>query len=88
MINEKYFNDIAQFPAQFEVGLELAKGVHVKGSFSRVLICGMGGSASYGDLLRDYLRSSGESHINIVVNRSYTLPEHVGTETLCVVSSY
>ncbi len=52
----------------------------------QVVICGMGGSAIGGDILRAYV--SRESTVPIEVVRNYSLPHYVGPKTLVVASSY
>jgi glucose/mannose-6-phosphate isomerase len=51
-----------------------------------VVVLGIGGSAIGGDLMRTLAAS--ECPMPIVVNRDYTLPTFVGSETLAIVSSY
>lgn len=51
-----------------------------------VLVCGMGGSAIGGDLLEEWMSVSSE--ISCHVCRSYTVPAHVGKDSLVIVSSY
>ncbi len=53
---------------------------------SAILICGLGGSAISGDLLKDFL--SDEVKIPIVVNRGYDLPSYVNKTWLIIISSY
>jgi len=54
--------------------------------FDNVVICGMGGSAIGGDLIRSY--ASAESPVPIEVVRNYTLPQYVGKKTLVITGSY
>jgi glucose/mannose-6-phosphate isomerase len=51
-----------------------------------VVVCGMGGSAVAGDVLRSVFR--GRLGVPVEVNRSAELPEHAGVHTLVIVSSY
>lgn len=51
-----------------------------------VLVCGMGGSAIGGDLLEEWMSVSSE--VPCRVCRSYTVPAHVGKDSLVIVSSY
>jgi glucose/mannose-6-phosphate isomerase len=51
-----------------------------------VVVCGMGGSAVAGDVLRSVFR--GRLGVPVEVNRSAELPEHAGVHTLVVASSY
>ena len=56
------------------------------GKIRNIVVTGLGGSAIGGDILRSY--SAAQVKIPIIVNRSYTMPEFVGENTLVVVSSY
>ncbi|HET9671644.1 MAG TPA: SIS domain-containing protein, partial [Actinomycetota bacterium] len=51
-----------------------------------VVVCGMGGSAVAGDVLRSVFR--GRLGVPVEVSRSAELPEHAGVHTLVVASSY
>jgi glucose/mannose-6-phosphate isomerase len=51
-----------------------------------VLVCGMGGSAIGGALLEEWMSVSSE--VPCRVCRSYTVPAHVGKDSLVIVSSY
>lgn len=54
--------------------------------FNKVVICGMGGSAIGGDLIRAY--AAPYSSVPVEVVRNYTLPNYVGKKTLVVAGSY
>ncbi|MEW6238802.1 MAG: bifunctional phosphoglucose/phosphomannose isomerase [Candidatus Omnitrophota bacterium] len=56
------------------------------GEIDRVVVCGMGGSAIGGDLLRAY--ANWKSPISIEIARNYSMPHSVGLKTLVIVSSY
>ncbi len=83
----KYLED---FPVQCEQAVQIAKKypIDVKryDSIHQVVVCGMGGSAAGGDLLKSYLQR--EANIPIEVNRGYLLPQYVGENTLVFVISY
>jgi glucose/mannose-6-phosphate isomerase len=51
-----------------------------------VVVCGMGGSAVAGDVLRSVFRD--RLGVPVEVNRSGQLPEHAATHTLVLASSY
>ncbi|MEW5747878.1 MAG: bifunctional phosphoglucose/phosphomannose isomerase [Candidatus Thermoplasmatota archaeon] len=51
-----------------------------------VVVCGMGGSAIGGDVLRAWLAT--DVDIRCEVARGYSVPRHVGRQSLVVVSSY
>jgi glucose/mannose-6-phosphate isomerase len=52
---------------------------------TRVMVCGMGGSAVAGDLAAPLVAAAGHE---LLVQRDYVLPRWVGPETLIVISSY
>jgi glucose/mannose-6-phosphate isomerase len=51
-----------------------------------LIICGMGGSAIGGQLLRDLI--AGDSDVSVHIERGYTLPAFAGTDTPVVCVSY
>jgi glucose/mannose-6-phosphate isomerase len=64
----------------------LAKGLPSGEDVSSITFCGMGGSAVSGDLVRSvFLERLG---VPVDVNRSPVLPEHCGSRSLVVCSSY
>ncbi len=76
-------------PAQCQRALEISQDVRLDKKFShinKIVISGMGGSAVSGDILRSLL--SGRIDIPIMVNRDYTVPEFVDTNTLFFANSY
>jgi glucose/mannose-6-phosphate isomerase len=73
------------FPRQCRDALALPKGIMAKGEVTSVVICGMGGSAIGGDLLRAY---AGNMNLPIFVVRDYKVPEFVDEFTLVFVISY
>ena len=81
---------LEDFPAQCEKAVQIARkypiGMRRYGSIHQVVVCGMGGSAAGGDLLKAYLQK--EAKIPIEVNRGYQLPEYVRENTLVFASSY
>jgi len=74
------------FPEQCEeairIGKEFSKNLRMKKPKS-VCICGMGGSAITGDILRTWLRD-----YDIRVFREYNLPKYVDRDSLVFISSY
>lgn len=84
---------IVDFPNQFEVGLNLAKNIKVDGSFNKVLISGMGGSALPVNLLQTYMYDYFTKRRNIEpftvdINRYYPLPPLAYHKCLNLISSY
>ena len=80
---------IRDFPVQVKAAIAIGKKANarlqVKG-IRQIVLCGLGGSAIGGDLLRSYL--AGEFKVPLTVNRHYTLPAFVGRDTLVIISSY
>ncbi len=80
---------IRAFPEHLATGWEAAAStdhLHVYEGLDGVVLCGMGGSAIGGDLVRALAAT--HARVAFVVNRDYTLPAWVGPRTLVVVSSY
>jgi glucose/mannose-6-phosphate isomerase len=80
---------VLDFPKQAEEAYKIGKSAVVPikpRGITSMVVTGLGGSAIGGDLLRAYLAD--ELRIPITVNRHYTLPEFVGTNTLVIISSY
>lgn len=80
---------IRAFPDHLAAGWAAAAGAdtfEAPGALGGVVVCGMGGSAIGGDLVRALAEA--ESPVPVVVNRSYALPAWVGGRSLVVVSSY
>lgn len=88
MPNHKYYKDIKTFPDQFQKGFEIASSINFKGNFSKIIICGMGGSSYYTELINDFLGYDLESPVTIIPNRKYTLPNWVDSGTLIILASY
>lgn len=80
---------IKNFPLQVAEAITIGKtarvGLNVRG-IEQIVLCGLGGSAIGGDLLRSYLAD--ELTIPFIVHRGYTLPKYVGRKTLVIISSY
>jgi len=80
---------IRAFPSQVQEAVAIGNAATLKmqtRGIDRIILCGLGGSAIGGDLLRSYL--AGELSIPFFVNRNYTLPGFVGPGTLVIISSY
>ncbi|MGK2848653.1 MAG: bifunctional phosphoglucose/phosphomannose isomerase [Minisyncoccota bacterium] len=81
-------------PDQLGVGLALAKDIRVSGTFTSVMISGMGGSALPGNILRIYLNdlfrteAPTQQPLAIYQNRFYTLPPEGYHECLNFICSY
>lgn len=88
MINPKYYSDIKKFHKQFAEGKELAKDLFISGEFNRIIVCGMGGSSLYVELLNDFLAEDEDIKLRIEANRGYSLPNNCDEKTLFIVASY
>ncbi len=73
------------FPRHCTEALSLAGGLMAPKDIANIVVCGMGGSAIGGDLLKTYMT---DSDIPVVVNRSYKLPNFVDKDTLVFAVSY
>lgn len=81
-------NLVEGFVEQCKHGEKLARAFKlpaVKG-IQNIVICGMGGSAIGGDLLKAYTTS--QMNVPVEVVRNYNLPNYVGSKTLVIASSY
>lgn len=83
----KMRQEIITSPRQFKIGIEVARKIKIKKKVNKILICGMGGSALPGSLLKIYLRDS-EENIPSATNRNYNLPYWADKKTLIVCISY
>ena len=79
-----YLKVLEEFPLQCKKALELPKGMTVSSDISNIVVCGMGGSAIGGDLLKAYLSKT----IPVIVNRDYGLPKFVDSSSLVFLVSY
>ena len=73
------------FPKQCKEALTLTKGITAKGEVTSIVVCGMGGSAMGGDLLKTYCSTS---KLPVFVNREYDLPKWTNKNTLVLSQSY
>ena len=84
------YEKIVEFPGQLQEGFQIGQNADIpKVDISKVkniVVCGLGGSAIGGDLVRTFLAY--RISIPFSVCRHYTLPEYVGSDTLCILSSY
>ena len=76
---------IEDFPQQCKTALELPKGMSVSGKIDKIVVCGMGGSAVGGDLLKIYMHNS---EIPVFVVRDYKVPNFVDENSLVFAVSY
>jgi len=78
---------ILDFPRQFKAGLEAAEKVKIKGSFNKIILCGMGGSALPGDILKIVAKELG-MNLPIYIHRNYGLPYFADKNSLIICISY
>ena len=80
---------ITAFPNQMRESFEIMNNWSHKKEYSgiqKIMILGMGGSAIGGDVAR--VIAEHYCSVPIIVNRSYTIPQWVDSETLILASSY
>ena len=83
------FSVLANFGNQIFEASEIGNGIVIGNSYesiNKIIVCGLGGSAIGGDLLRSVLWY--EIKIPILVNRNYSLPSSADSNTLAIFSSY
>ncbi len=83
--NSNMLKVIEDFPQQCKTALELPKGISVSGKVDKIFVCGMGGSAVGGDLLKIYMQNS---KIPVFVVRDYKMPNFVDENSLIFAVSY
>ena len=83
--NSNMLKVLEDFPHQCRTALELPKGMSVSGDVDKIVVCGMGGSAVGGDLLKAYMH---DSKIPVFVVRDYKVPNFVDENTLVFAVSY
>lgn len=80
---------IKKFPDQVEEAIRIGNSARTRVSgrgVQNIVLCGLGGSAIGGDLLKSYF--AGELKIPFIVSRHYTLPRFVNRNSLVIISSY
>jgi glucose/mannose-6-phosphate isomerase len=84
------YDKIVDFPAQLGEGWNIGKNANLPpidiNKVNNIIVCGLGGSAIGGDLIRTYLAY--KINVPFHVCRHYLLPEFVNEKSLCVLSSY
>lgn len=78
---------ILNFPKQFGVGLKSAEGIEIKDGLSGVLICGVGGSALPGDILKMWFKNN-DIGFPVHIHRDYGLPNYIKENSLVICVSY
>ena len=80
---------IANFPSQIKESFDIIRSwspVNTYMGIQNIMVLGMGGSAIGGDVAR--VMAQNHCTVPIIVNRSYTIPQWVDTQTLILASSY
>jgi len=86
-VNQSIFRKvILDFPKQFPIGMTAAKNIFLKKP-EKVFICGMGGSALPGEILKMYFENA-KIKIPLFSHRNYSLPFQVKKEDLICTISY
>jgi glucose/mannose-6-phosphate isomerase len=84
------YQAIVGFPDQIRKAIDIGRAVKADAAdfqnIKNIVVCGMGGSAIGGDLVRSLLADSLKCPLSIC--RNYHLPAFAGTDTLVVASSY
>ena len=83
------FESIYNFSSQMKEAKSIGEGIILKNSYKgvqNIVLCGMGGSAIGGDLSRSLVKSS--LNMPMFVNRNYSLPNWVNSNSLVIASSY
>ncbi len=76
---------IIDSPSQLAAGLELAKHISLKGDFSNVIICGIGGSALPAELVQTLQIAT---KVPLYIHKDYGLPRQATEESLIIAISY
>lgn len=88
---ENMYEVLKNFPKQVREAVDIgaqATYFHDSSRFRTLVFSGMGGSAIAGDLLRCVLQGYGVNDFMTIVNRGYSLPSGVDTQTAFIASSY
>jgi glucose/mannose-6-phosphate isomerase len=83
------FGVLLSFSDQVEEAFTIGNNIQIPdylSNISKIIVCGLGGSAIGGDLLRSYLWY--QIKLPIYINRNYRLPAFADENTLAIISSY
>lgn len=84
------YQRVFDFPQQLRDGFNLPINGDLSGysadQFKNIILAGMGGSAIGGDFVRTYLAD--QLSVPMFINRNYSLPKFVDSNSLIIVSSY
>ncbi len=88
-LNKDVLDTVNFLPDQFWEAWEQSRKVNLPENyknFKRVLVCGMGGSALGGRVVKAYAADKSNACIDVLTD--YNLPKYVDGETLVILSSY
>ena len=79
---------LSNFYKQIEDSFNIFNQINITNdfAFNKIIICGMGGSAIGGDFIKTILFD--KVNKPIYVNRDYSIPKWVDSQTLCIICSY
>ena len=84
------YSVLCDYSGQARTGMDVGNSVNLSGidtaAIGSLLVCGMGGSAIGGDVLRVFAETRGR--VPMAVSRGYILPSYVGPRTLVFIVSY
>ncbi|MDD5772904.1 MAG: bifunctional phosphoglucose/phosphomannose isomerase [bacterium] len=84
------FDILKNFSKIWEHANEIGRKFEIDNKYfkeiEKIVICGMGGSAIGGDIIREYAETN--SSIPVFVDRNYILPKYVNNKTLLIMISY
>ncbi|MFZ1728754.1 MAG: bifunctional phosphoglucose/phosphomannose isomerase [Bacteroidota bacterium] len=84
------YSVLCDYPGQARTGMDVGNAVNLSSiaapELRNMLVCGMGGSAIGGDVLRVFAEQ--KARIPIAVNRGYIIPGYIDQHSLVVVVSY
>jgi glucose/mannose-6-phosphate isomerase len=78
---------ILDFPKQFRAGLKTAEKTGLKRKFNSLIICGMGGSALGGNILKSWVKDR-KLALPVKIHRDYGLPYWANKSSLIICVSY
>lgn len=82
--SERMIDVLDNFWRQCQEASRLARDIKVDLPINGIVLCGMGGSAIPGDIIKSYI----DVNVPVVVNRSYEIPSWVNKNTLVFTISY
>lgn len=78
---------ILNFPKQFRAGLKAAEKTGLKRKFNSLIVCGMGGSALGGNILKAWVKDR-KLALPVKIHRDYGLPYWADKSSLVICVSY